>query len=103
MLKYLFLVSLSVLLFTGCATAPTPVPGFLIGNVSYSGFVSAEQGGNKVGRATCKSILGIISSGDCSIEAAKRNGGITTVSTVDYESTNVLGFYASYTTTVTGK
>lgn len=103
MLKYLVLVSLSVLLFTGCAMAPTPVPATIVGNVTYPGFVTTEQGGNKVGRATCKSILGIISSGDCSIEAAKKNGGITTVSTVDYEATNVLVFFASYSVIVTGK
>jgi len=34
--------------------------------------------------------------GDCSIEAAKKNGGITKVNNVDWDANNILGIYGSY-------
>jgi hypothetical protein len=40
--------------------------------------------------------------GDASIEAAKKNGGITTVSSVDTKVKSILGIYTTYTTTVRG-
>jgi hypothetical protein len=65
----------------------------------------AESGteASKVGRAVCKSILGLIATGDCSIEAAKKAGGITTVSSVDAEISTVLFFFAEHTTVVRGE
>ncbi|WP_220092225.1 TRL-like family protein [Helicobacter sp. 16-1353] len=57
----------------------------------------------KRGEAVCSSVLGIVASGDCSIQAAKKNGNITKVHSVDVESFSVLGFYASYTTIVIGE
>ncbi len=102
MLKYLSLIALSALLFTGCAIVPSPVGISLYGDVTYPGGITTEQSGDKVGRAMCKSILGI-GSGDCSIEAAKKAGGITTVNTVDHKATTILFLYSTYETIVTGK
>ena len=47
-------------------------------------------------------ITGCFASGDASINAACKNGGITKVSWVSYSVNNFLGTYATYTTTVYG-
>jgi len=46
--------------------------------------------------------FGIVASGDASITAAMKNGGITKIHHVDYHSMQVLGLYAEMTTTVYG-
>jgi len=56
----------------------------------------------KTGEATCISILSLISFGDCSIDAAKKNGGITKVTHVDWDVQNILGIYGKYTVVVSG-
>jgi hypothetical protein len=56
----------------------------------------------KVGTAECTSILGLVSTGDASIEAAAKNGGITKIHHVDYESKNILGIFGKFTTIVHG-
>jgi hypothetical protein len=56
----------------------------------------------KVGKATSTSILGLVATGDASIETAAKNGGIKTIKFVDYEVHNILGIYGQYTTIVYG-
>jgi hypothetical protein len=58
--------------------------------------------GSKVGRAEATTLLGLISTGNAGIEAAKRNGGITKVAHVDYRRTNMLGIFATYEVIVYG-
>lgn len=105
MLKYVALIALSAMIFVGCGSAyfKAPLAGGIVTNVTYDGSVSAEQGGEKQGKSKCHSILGIVGYGDCSIEAAKKNGGISMVSSVDYDFFTVLGIYAGYTVIVTGR
>jgi hypothetical protein len=50
-----------------------------------------------------KSYLGMIAVGDCSIETATKNGGITKINHVDWKVKNTLGFIGEYTTTVYGE
>lgn len=79
----------------------TKVPGLL-----YSDYNYAENGSgsvSKVGSATCKSYLGFIADGDCSVRTAARNGGISEVGSVSRKVKNILGLYAEYTTVVTGR
>ena len=57
----------------------------------------------KTGKACMKSILSLAASGDASIAAAKANGNITKVSTIDYEVDNLLGIYGTYCTVVKGE
>ncbi len=45
----------------------------------------------------------LVAYGDASIDAAKRNGGITTVHDVDWDVENFLGIYGKYTVTVHGE
>lgn len=63
---------------------------------------ATTAGGSRVGTATSQTILGIVATGDASIAAAKRNGGITTVSSVDEKIHSILGVITTYTTTVRG-
>lgn len=58
--------------------------------------------GTKTGQACATSILALIATGDASIAAAKANGGINTVSSVDWSVSNILGIYGEYCTVVHG-
>jgi len=73
----------------------------------YSGYKSPGQVGTaaagKTGEACISSILGLIATGDASIEAAKKAGGITQVAHIDHEQFGVLGVYATTCTVVHGQ
>ena len=97
------IISMMVLLLgSSCASiSGTHVDG-IWGTSKGSVMVTSLSSTDKEGRAYCESFLGFIS-GDCSIAAAKNNGNITRVSTIDYEATRYWQFYAKYTTIVTGQ
>ncbi len=86
---------------TGCATS-YPVGG-LYTDVNLPIAATANNGdASKSGTATCQSILSLVAQGDCSIEAAKKNGGITKVHHVDWDANNILGIIGNYKLTVYG-
>jgi len=96
--------AVSLALLSGCAgTGNTPVYGFLYTDAKGPLLVTNSTASSKVGEATCTSILGLIGTGDCSIEAAAKAGGITEVSTIDTKVNNILGVYATSTTIVRGR
>ncbi|MCX6125120.1 MAG: TRL-like family protein [Proteobacteria bacterium] len=64
--------------------------------------VLGKQAGTKKGNACATNILGYVAFGDASIAAAKKNGGITEVSVVDYSSSNIIGVYGTTCTVVHG-
>lgn len=74
--------------------------------VVYSDVNMAQQAtsatGTRTGQSESKSYCGLVALGDSSIEAAKKNGGIKTVSAVDTKVYSILGIYNKYTTTVSG-
>lgn len=59
--------------------------------------------GSKTGTAECMSVLSLVATGDCSIQAAKKNGGITKVNHVDWDARNILGIIGNYKTVVHGE
>lgn len=60
--------------------------------------------GTLVGQSTGTIWLGMIGNADASIKEAAQNGGITEISTVDFEyKMVVLGLGSKFTCTVTGK
>ncbi len=63
---------------------------------------AGSGGGSRVGVATSTTYLGLIATGDASIATAKKNGGISSVSSVDEEIKSVLGIITTYKTTVRG-
>lgn len=102
MKKWLMLL-ISVFVLSGCASSTMPVTGMLYGNVSAPmAATSAPEEASRVGRASVRSILGIFASGDASIQTAARNGGITEIHHVDYESQNFFGVLAEFTVVVYG-
>lgn len=46
--------------------------------------------GSKVGTATCKTILGLVNWGDCSLRSAMKNGRISRVTAADWEKHYVI-------------
>jgi hypothetical protein len=99
----LIVLSLLLVSVSGCATVASPVPAWLYQNVH--GPVDAENGVEPVkeGKACATNILGIVSTGDASIDAAKQAGGIKEVASVDYQVNSVLGLFAKFCTVVKGR
>ena len=90
-------------LFVVCALAGLIV---LAGCTSISPVTATSNPvGSKVGEASGSYLFSIfpMSGADYSIKAAAENGGITTISTVDIKRTDYFGFWATYTTIVTGE
>ena len=50
-----------------------------------------------------QSILGMVATGDASIEAAKAAGGIKEVVNMNYEAKNILGVWGEYCLVVKGR
>ena len=96
---------LTVAFLTGCAAHVTsPVTGVLYTDVKGPITATASDTATlKSGSATVTSILGLIATGDASIESAARDGGITKIHHVDYTAKSVLGLYAEYTVIVFGE
>lgn len=90
-----------VSMFIGCASR-LGLFGSLYSDVTYP--VSATpQIGVKRGEACGFSIFNIIALGDASIEAARKNGGIKSISSVDERITSILGIYSTVCAIVYGK
>jgi hypothetical protein len=101
MKKLLAIVILTGFVFAGCASYQ-PM-GVIYTNVS--GGISAGGGPvshTKVGKAEASSIMGMVATGDASIQTAAKNGNIKTIKYVDYHSESILGVIGKYTTTVYG-
>ena len=63
----------------------------------------ADAKWDKKGEAKCLNILGIVVTGDCSVDKAIRDGSISKVHHIDFEIVNILGLYSSITTIVHGE
>lgn len=87
----------------GCASAMSPVTGAWYTDVKGPIGVTDAYGGTAMGEACASSILGLIATGDASVDAAKKNGGVAQVTVVDHHSNSILGFYAKFCTVVYGK
>ena len=90
------------LMLTGCAMVAAPVNGYFYSDVKGPAGATSNTTCSKVGKSTCSSILGLFASGDASIDAAAKAGGITKIHHVDYQSYSVIGIYATFTTIVYG-
>ncbi len=96
-------VVLLVSMFVGCAL-PSRIGqwGFIYTDVTQPVSATAQIG-VKRGEACSSAILGIIAIGDASIEAARKNGGFKSISSVDEQVFSILGLYRSTCTIVYGK
>lgn len=95
----------SILCFgaASCSFPPTP-PGMGVIYTDVQGPLLSNPGpmGTKVGMAESQAILGLFASGDSSIDAAAKAGGITQVTHVDFKSYTILGIVSRFTTVVYG-
>jgi hypothetical protein len=101
-----------MLVFTvGCGagmymTPVQPPPGMLFADINgpiSSNFDAGATVTMKKGTAMSEHILGLISTGDCSLSAAAANGNIRKIHYADYKFKNILGVYSKFTTVVYGE
>lgn len=99
--------------FIASAVAALAIVGFsscgVVGNVgavytdvTTGQIATANKLGSKVGQSQSMGVLGLIATGDASIQTAARNAGITKISHVDVKTFSILGIYSTYTTVVYG-
>jgi hypothetical protein len=88
---------------SACASVRQPGAGILYSDVTANESVSSNQAGNRVGQSCANSYLGLIASGDASVESARRAGGITLITSVDAQTSNILFFWSKYCTIVRGR
>ena len=102
-MRKIILISIAAMFVSGCAL-PTrqPVTGLLYSDTKATENVTNNAAATKTGTACMSSILGV-ATGDASMEAAKKAGGITQVAYVDNTSEGVLGVWAKYCLVVHGK
>lgn len=96
--------AIAAMFMCGCITAPFEPPMGIITTVTAP--LSTEGPivyGPKKGEAVCSSVLGIVSTGDCSIAAAAKNGGLTKINHVDYQYKNYIGVYQEVKVIVYGE
>lgn len=92
-----------IFIFSGCASVSSPVNnGLLVTNVKGPVAATKKDEFSKVGRSSCVSVLGLVSAGDASIDAAIKEKDIDEIHHIDHKSTSVLGVFAKYTTIVYG-
>ena len=92
--------ALALLVAGGCAT-PYPM-GMVYTDVRLPGGAGEAKSATKVGEATCQTVLGMVAWGDASVTTAAKNGGVTNIKYVDFESRNVLGLFGTYRCIVYG-
>ena len=85
---------------TGCVMSPTG-PGIIYMNVKGPLGPASGTSTAKTGESCARVFLALFAWGDASIETAKRNGGISEVTTIDHKSFNFIGF-GSFCTIITG-
>ena len=85
------LLSGLMLLATACVQSPTG-PGILYMDVKGTLGAAGGTETSRKGEACASTILALFAFGDASLEAAKLDGNITQVTTVDHHSTNFIGF-----------
>jgi hypothetical protein len=98
----LTLAIVSACFLTGCTMGHAPVVSLITLEEKGPVAVGPAAGSSKVGRSEAWGIL-VFATGDASISAAMRNGGITRIHHVDHETSSFLGVYATYTTIVYGE
>jgi len=96
-------------LLTGCAmVAGSPVNGAWFMDVRAPAIrlhapLDPGAQATKTGEATATTILGLVATGDASVDAAMKNGGITKINHIDIKAHNILGIIGKFTLVVYGE
>ena len=96
-------VACAALLMTSCAQVKSPLTGFIYTDLKAPRAVTDNTGSSKVGTSEAQSILGILATGDASIESAAKSAGITKIHHVDEHVSGILGIIAKYKVVVYGE
>lgn len=104
-MKNILVISISLFLLTSCGSTRSGVTGGLISswNDTISGITDNSVEVVKRGESCATNILGIVATGDSSIETAKRNGGIRKVAYADTSYLSIFGIYQKGCTIVKGE
>jgi hypothetical protein len=102
-IKSILVMSIAAAMFTGCAIVKTPLTGFIYTDVKAPLTATNNSGSTKVGTAKASSILGIVATGDASIETAAKSAGITKIHHIDEHGKSILGIVADYEVIVYGE
>ncbi len=96
--------TVSLFYLAGCLTVDSQARGVLY--TDTKGPVSATSGrvtqATKTGTACEQAILGLVATGDASIETASKSAGITEIVSVDQTANSILGIIATYCVSVRG-
>ncbi|HRT29335.1 MAG TPA: TRL domain-containing protein [Kiritimatiellia bacterium] len=104
-LMMLSVLAAVVVSMTGCGVIPmkgTSLAAITVDHVASDPVVDNSVRPVKKGVASSKAIL-LFNTGDASIGAAMREGGLSKIHHVDYDVTNILYLYNEITTTVYGE
>ncbi len=93
---------------SGCMIVDSPIKGVLGTEVIWGDIATGETGSPapsalKEGKACADSILGLLARGDASVRAAKQNGNIKEVMSVDHSARNFLNIVGEWCTIVRGR
>lgn len=102
-MKKLLVICSVLLLMSSCAMVQSPVGAWAYVNVKGPLAVTGNTGSTKVGTAECNGILGLVATGDASIETAAKSAGIKKIHHVDYEASSIIGVIAKYKVVVYGE
>ena len=85
----------------------SPIKGVLGTEVFWGDIATGKTGSSapgelKSGKACAESILGLLARGDASVRAAKENGNISEVTSVDHSARNLLNIVGEWCTIVRG-
>ncbi len=97
----LLVVSVCVLGLAGCVYAP--INGVIWNDVKWGDTATSAPSGSNIGSACAEQWFWVVGIGDASVEAAKANGNVSTVSSVDHTTTSLLGgIWGQWCTVVRG-
>jgi TRL-like protein family len=93
---------------SGCMIVDSPIKGVLGTEVFWGDIATGKPGSSdpgelKEGKACAESILGLLARGDASVRAAKENGNISEVTSVDHSARNLLNIVGEWCTIVRGR
>ncbi len=90
---------------SGCMIVDSPIKGVMGTEVIWGDMATGESDDPrnlKEGKACADSILGLLARGDASVRAAKQNGNIKKVISVDHSARNFLNIVGEWCTIVRG-
>lgn len=97
---YLFIALFFATLLSGCGVIYTDIKTPML-TVNLQANADSQT---KVGKASCASYFWVVGTGDCSVAAAMRNGGMSKIHHVDTEVKIIFfGIHEKYTTVVYGE